>query len=135
MGSVPLAHSIGWVSSESQLRGRFAPVNPLAGIPRSAGWHPGLRFRGVPVVLQKFCRIFLTCDNAGLAGGFRFISAAIRSVCRYVGGPVPTGMFAEDQLERLRTSPDIGRDDLIRYLTFTPADVAFLSILAGAGAG
>jgi len=33
MGSVPLADSIGWVSSESQLRGRFAPVNPLAGTP------------------------------------------------------------------------------------------------------
>jgi len=49
MGSVPLADSIGWVSSESQLRGRFAPVNPLAGTPRSAGRHPGLRFRGVPV--------------------------------------------------------------------------------------
>ena len=35
-------------------------------------------------------------------------------------------MFAEDQLERLRTFPDIGRDDLIRYFTLTPADVAFL---------
>ena len=46
-------------------------------------------------------------------------------VC-YVGGPVPAGMFAEDQLERLQTFPDIGRDDLIRYFTLTPADVAFL---------
>ena len=44
----------------------------------------------------------------------------------YVGGPVPAGMFAEDQLERLRTFPDIGRDHLIRYFTLTPADVAFL---------
>ena len=34
-------------------------------------------------------------------------------------------MFAEDQLERLRTFPDIGRDDLILF-TLTPADVAFL---------
>ncbi|MFI7639781.1 DUF4158 domain-containing protein [Nonomuraea sp. NPDC049400] len=35
-------------------------------------------------------------------------------------------MFSEDQLERLRSYPDIGRDDLIRYFTLTPADVAFI---------
>jgi len=43
-------------------------------------------------------------------------------------------MFAEDQLERLRTFPGIGRDDLIRYLTLMPADVAFLDPGPG-GAG
>ena len=52
---------------------------------------------------------------------------------RYVRGPVPAGMFAEDQLERLRTFPDIGRDDLIRYLTLMPADVAFLDPGRGGG--
>ena len=35
------------------------------------------------------------------------------------GWPVPAGVFPEDQLERLRTFPDIGRDDLIRYFTLT----------------
>ena len=60
----------------------------------------------------------------------RFVAFA-----RYVGGPVPARMFAEDQLERLRTFPDIGRDDLIRYLTLTPADVAFLDPGRGPGAG
>ncbi|MGI8446049.1 MAG: DUF4158 domain-containing protein [Streptosporangiaceae bacterium] len=42
-------------------------------------------------------------------------------------------MFAEDQMERLRTFPDIGRDDLIRYFTLTPADVAFLDPGRGRG--
>jgi hypothetical protein len=46
---------------------------------------------------------------------------------------VPAGIFAEDQLERLRTFPGIGRDDLIRYLTLMPADVAFLDPGRGGG--
>ena len=46
---------------------------------------------------------------------------------------MPAGMFAEDQLERLRTFPAIGRDDLIRYFTLTPADVAFLDPGRGRG--
>lgn len=29
-------------------------------------------------------------------------------------------MFSEDQLEQLRSFPDIGKDDLIRYFTLTP---------------
>ncbi|MEV4184247.1 DUF4158 domain-containing protein [Streptosporangium canum] len=42
-------------------------------------------------------------------------------------------MFSEDQLERLRSYPDIGRDDLIRYFTLTPADVAFIDPGRGRG--
>jgi Domain of unknown function (DUF4158) len=42
-------------------------------------------------------------------------------------------VFPEDQLERLRTFPDIGRDDLIRYFTLTRADVAFLDPGRGRG--
>ena len=49
------------------------------------------------------------------------------------GWPVPAGVFPEDQLERLRTFPDIGRDDLIRYFTLTRADVAFLDPGRGRG--
>jgi Domain of unknown function (DUF4158) len=44
-------------------------------------------------------------------------------------------VFPEDQLERLRTFPDIGRDDLIRYFTLTRADVAFLDPGRGRGTG
>ncbi|MCA2229356.1 DUF4158 domain-containing protein [Nonomuraea aurantiaca] len=44
-----------------------------------------------------------------------------------------TRMFSEDQLERLRSYPDIGRDDLIRYFTLTPADVAFVDPGRGRG--
>jgi hypothetical protein len=42
-----------------------------------------------------------------------------------VGWSVSTRMFSEDQLERLRTFPDIGRDDLVRYFTLSPAELAF----------
>jgi Domain of unknown function (DUF4158) len=49
------------------------------------------------------------------------------------GWPVPAGVFPEDQLERLRTFPGIGRDDLIRYFTLTRADVAFLDPGRGRG--
>jgi hypothetical protein len=42
-------------------------------------------------------------------------------------------MFSEDQLEQLRSFPDIGRDDLIRFFTLTPADVAFVDPGRGRG--
>jgi CHAT domain-containing protein len=35
-------------------------------------------------------------------------------------------MLSEEQLDRLRSFPDIGRDDLIRFFTLTRADVAFV---------
>ena len=35
-------------------------------------------------------------------------------------------MFSEEQLEQLRSFPDVGRDDLIRYFTLTQADMAFV---------
>jgi len=44
-------------------------------------------------------------------------------------------MFSEDQLERLRSFPDIGRDDLIRYFTLAPADIAFAGLGRGRGPG
>jgi hypothetical protein len=44
-------------------------------------------------------------------------------------------MFSEDQLQRLRSFPDIGQDELIRYFTLTPADVAFVDPGRGRGPG
>jgi hypothetical protein len=38
----------------------------------------------------------------------------------------PGPVFSEERLEQLRSFPDIGRDDLIRYFTLTQADVAFV---------
>jgi hypothetical protein len=35
-------------------------------------------------------------------------------------------MFSEEQLEALRSFPDIGKDDLIRYFTLAAADLAFV---------
>src|SRR5260370_36926380 len=39
---------------------------------------------------------------------------------------VATRFFSDDQLDQLRSFPDIGKDDLIRYFTLTGADVAFV---------
>ena len=42
-------------------------------------------------------------------------------------------MFSEEQLEQLRSFPDIGRDDLIRHFTLTQADVALVDPGRGRG--
>ena len=46
-----------------------------------------------------------------------------------------TRMFSEDQLERLRSFPEVGKDELIRFFTLTPADVAFVDPGRGRGPG
>lgn len=35
-------------------------------------------------------------------------------------------MFADQELEELRRFPEIGRDELFRFFTLTPADIAFI---------
>ncbi|WP_371648201.1 MULTISPECIES: DUF4158 domain-containing protein [unclassified Streptomyces] len=37
-----------------------------------------------------------------------------------------TRVFSDEELEALRSFPSIGKDELIRYFTLTPADEAFL---------
>ncbi|MFF4602537.1 DUF4158 domain-containing protein [Streptomyces sp. NPDC001339] len=37
-----------------------------------------------------------------------------------------TRVFSDEELETLRSFPAIGKDELIRYFTLTPADEAFL---------
>ena len=44
-----------------------------------------------------------------------------------------TQVFADEELERLRGFPEIGRDELLRFLTLTPADVAFVDPGRGRG--
>jgi hypothetical protein len=46
-----------------------------------------------------------------------------------------TRLFSDDQLDQLRSYPDIGKDDLIRYFTLTGADVAFVDPGRGRGPG
>jgi hypothetical protein len=35
-------------------------------------------------------------------------------------------VFSDEDLERLRSFPEINREDLIRFFTLTPADVEFI---------
>ncbi|WP_415502249.1 DUF4158 domain-containing protein [Arthrobacter ulcerisalmonis] len=42
-------------------------------------------------------------------------------------------MFADEELDRLRGFPEIGRDELFRFFTLTPADVAFVDPGRGRG--
>ncbi|TDE28120.1 DUF4158 domain-containing protein [Nonomuraea mesophila] len=42
-------------------------------------------------------------------------------------------MFSEEQLEQLRSFPEISADELIRYFTPTSADVAFVDPGKGRG--
>ncbi len=48
---------------------------------------------------------------------------------------VATRLFSDDQLDQLRSFPDIGKDDLIRYFTLTGADIAFVDPGRGRGPG
>ncbi|MGS2644517.1 DUF4158 domain-containing protein [Streptosporangium sp. LJ11] len=42
-------------------------------------------------------------------------------------------MFSQEQLEQLRSFPEVGRDELITHFTLTPADVAFVDPGRGRG--
>jgi hypothetical protein len=42
-------------------------------------------------------------------------------------------MFSREQYEQLRSFPEISRDELFRYFTLTPAEVAFVDPGAGRG--
>jgi hypothetical protein len=44
-----------------------------------------------------------------------------------------TQVFADQELEALRKFPEIGRDELFRFFTLTPADVAFVDPGRGRG--
>src|ERR1039457_4531668 len=43
-------------------------------------------------------------------------------------------MFSEDQLEQLRSFPEVSRDELIRYFTSAAGDAAFVDPGRGLGA-
>jgi hypothetical protein len=46
---------------------------------------------------------------------------------------VATQVFAEEELARLRGFPEIGREELFRFFTLAPADVAFVDPGRGRG--
>jgi hypothetical protein len=37
-----------------------------------------------------------------------------------------TQVFADEELERLRGFPEIGREELFRFFTLAPTDIAFI---------
>ncbi|EXU64951.1 transposase [Streptomyces sp. PRh5] len=44
-----------------------------------------------------------------------------------------TRVFTDEELERLREFPEIGRDELVRYFTLTSPDLAFIDPGRGRG--
>jgi len=46
---------------------------------------------------------------------------------------VATRVFADEELARLREFPEIGREELIRFFTLSPADLAFVDPGRGRG--
>ena len=71
-------------------------------------------------------RVRRTGAGHGYYGSYGFA----RAWCRVA---VAARTFSEEQLEQLRSFPDIGRDDLIRYFTLTQADMAFVDPGRGRG--
>lgn len=49
-------------------------------------------------------------------------------------GSWQTRVFADEELQRLREFPEISREELFRYFTLSPADLAFVAP-QGAGRG
>jgi hypothetical protein len=48
---------------------------------------------------------------------------------------VTTRVFSDEELERLRSFPEINREELIRFFTLTAADVEFVDPGRGRGPG
>jgi hypothetical protein len=48
---------------------------------------------------------------------------------------VATRLFSDAHLQQLRSFPDIDRDQLIRFFTLAPADMAFIDPGRGRGPG
>src|SRR5258707_2221092 len=63
---------------------------------------------------------------------FRYVLPGLSGVAEVAW--VSEKMFSREQYEQLRSFPEISRDELFRYFTLTPADVAFVDPGAGRGA-
>src|SRR5258707_9176604 len=85
---------------------------------RSNGYAADLRLDG------NYCR---EVDH------FRYVLPGLSGVAEVAG--VSEKMFCREQCEQLRSFPEISRDELFRYFTLTPADVAFVDPGAGRGPG
>jgi hypothetical protein len=89
---------------------------------------------GVRVASRNFGRISLNSGYVRSADGCWSRPLRFVRFCPCVGVvAVAARMFSEEQLEQLRSFPDIGRDDLIRYFTLTQADVGFVDPGRGRG--
>src|SRR5260370_13099869 len=90
---------------------------------------------GVRVASGKFSSDIAEQRLCAFGGRVLIAVTTVRTVCPCVVGVVAVAarMFSEEQLEQLRSFPDIGRDDLIRYFTLTQADMAFVDPGRGRG--
>src|ERR1022692_1874007 len=90
---------------------------------------------GVRVASRKFWSDIAEQRLCAFGGRVLVAAITVRTVLPVRGGVVAVAarMFSEEQLEQLRSFPDIGRDDLIRYFTLTQADVGFVDPGRGRG--
>ena len=108
-------------------------VTYFADTVRPAGIALGLK--GVRVASGKFWSDIAEQRLCAFGGRVLIAATTVRTVLPVRAGVVAVSarMFCEEQLEQLRSFPDIGRDNLIRHFTLTQADVAFVDPGRGRG--
>ena len=94
-----------------------------------------LELEGVRVASGKFWSDIAGQRLCASGGRLLVVATTVRTGLSVHSGVVAVAarMFSEEQLEQLRSFPDIGRDDLIRYFTLTRADVGFVDPGRGRG--
>ena len=94
-----------------------------------------LELEGVRVASGKFWSDIAGQRLCAFGGRLLVAATTVRTGLSVHSGVVAVAarMFSEEQLEQLRSFPDIGRDDLIRYFTLTRADVGFVDPGRGRG--
>ena len=94
-----------------------------------------LELEGVRVASGKFWSDIAGQRLCAFGGRLLVAATTVRTGLSVHSGVVAVAarMFSAAQLEQLRSFPDIGRDDQIRYFTLTRADVGFVDrAVAGA---
>lgn len=67
------------------------------------------------------------------SGGYDWVGFRSGDLAVVGGGWVVVQFFTDEELEGLRRFPEIGQEELFRFFTLTPADVAFVDPGRGRG--